>query len=144
MSQLKKWQNNLILMVIETGSRVFISDGRWAPHHPLQFVFALSHLHVGIPSTYNGSGCTSQRKGKSVTNCGHTVPCLAPPSLDVICSAGVGGSTFHYLPVFHHVYTGCQLAHSYQLACFILLNCSHDFHKSPLSSWHILHTPMFH
>lgn len=99
----RKWQNNLILMVAETGNRVFASECRTAPQNHLQFIFALCSLHE-LLHMLGWSGSTAQRKGKHITDFVSIVPCLVPPIFDVVCSVDVSRTSLHNLPVYFFMF----------------------------------------
>ena len=100
----KKWQNNLILMMTEIGSRVFTSEYRIAYRVTYSSSLHLCPCMGIIPNVLNRSGPNSQRYGKHTTNPVSSMPCLAPLILDVICFIDESRTNFHNLYISSCLY----------------------------------------
>lgn len=99
----RKWQNNLILMVTEIGSRVFTSE--CSRVHQITYCSSLllcPYMWI-IPNVLSQSGSNPQKNGRHTTNSVNTVPCVAPSSL-MICSIDVSRTNFHNLYISSCLY----------------------------------------
>ena len=100
----RKWQNNLILMVAETGNRVFTSECRIALQNHLQFIFALCSLHMSYFTCWVDQALLLRGRESTSQILLSIVPCLVPPILDVVCSVDVSRTSLHNLLVYFFMF----------------------------------------